>query len=247
MSDPALDRLQGGWQTVPLPTAAAVSFAAPEAAAPNVWRRTLPADPGETRMAQERSAQDQVAVLERLQALPAEMERLVQGQPRGRVSFAAMPGLTEDQRRLLDDIRWLEDSSRRGISFAAGAPVEPERLEWARAWDEFRSLMAQAERLVSNMAWVETELGGLAIARSVVSWSGDARTEWRSGVTPVQAAIHERELAQALRQRQVLIQVVTLTAQSAARLSVTLTLPGGGLLVIPQVWQYVKKMVALVR
>ncbi len=255
MSDQALDIVRGDWQAPPdlavsgrFATRAQVmpSFAPPGSARPNVWRHPH-TDPAQARAELEKAAQDEAALLERLQALPGEMEALVRGQRRGQVSFTAPERLTDEQRQLIEGIRWLETAHRRPPSFAAGEPPEPQRLEWAKAWDEFRGLLAHAQRLVSYMAWVETELSGLMVARTVIDWTGDGRTEWRSDVTSSQEEIHERDLERALSQRQTLIQVVTLTAQSAARLSVTLTIPGGGLLAIPQVWQYVKRMIELLR
>ncbi len=251
MSDPVIDGLLGGWQAGPGPLAqdqassARREFSVAGTTEPNIWRRPLPEDTRQAQAVLLKARKEQAATLERLQFIPEELGHLAAGQKPGQVSFGAPELLSEEQRRLQESLRWLDANARRPVSFEAGQ-VDPERAAWASGWEEFRGLMARAERLVGYLAWVETSLGGQMIARTVVDWTADSRTEWMEGVTPGQMEVHENELSLALGHRLTLIQAVTLTAQSAARLSVTLTIPGGGLLAIPQVWQYVKKMIELV-
>jgi hypothetical protein len=99
-------------------------------------------------------------------------------------------------------------------------------------------------RLVTHFAWVETEIEGQLLGRSVVSWSGDLDTNWASSAAAEVYQLHQRSLNQALVTRNIALHAVTITTQSAVKLAVLLAAPGGALLALPVAWKFVKSILA---
>ena len=77
---------------------------------------------------------------------------------------------------------------------------------------------------------------GLTVNREFEFQSHELVEETAAFLKPVHADLTVRNIAEE----------VWIKGRVTARLSVTLSLPGGGLLAIPQVWQYVRKMIVLV-
>jgi hypothetical protein len=139
--------------------------------------------------------------------------RIQTGQPG--VSFA-LGGLIPDA--------WLPDSVQHGI----------ERLH---------ELLDQVQQFVAYFAWVETTVEGRLIGRTVVRWSGNMETTWRSGVSPEQVALHRRALDLALASRRALMRIVSLITQLAARLARVVAFPVGTVLAMPAVFNFIDQII----
>jgi hypothetical protein len=237
----------GSWQFESSTETPGVSFgidSAEQEAVP-VWRRDFPSDPDAADAelsASEALAQESLAELNMVPGRIDELIDRVQAESAGGVSFAttSMETLDEPEAELLD----LLDTINRpavGVSFAVGGE---DRSKIEQAFDQFGADMNHLLRLVTHFAWVETEIEGQLLGRSVVSWTGDLDTNWATGLEAEVYQLHKRSLKQALGTRNIALHAVTITAQSAAKLTVLLAAPGGALLALPVAWKFVKQILA---
>jgi hypothetical protein len=233
------------WQFEPAEDTAGIAFGLGESEDIPVWRTELPADLDQ---ASQQLNSDQAQIADTLAALnttPDRIDGLVrQAQVAGTagVSFdtSGIDALSEPEADLLDMVQTINSPSI-GVSFAVG-DEKTSKIE--SVFTQFNDDMTRLLRLVANFAWVETEVGGDLLARSVVSWTGDMDTSWASGLKDEIYQLHKRSLSQALATRNIALHAITITAQSALKLSVLLATPGGGLLALPMVWKYVKQIMA---
>jgi hypothetical protein len=241
----ALSPVFGSWQFQSTQDVPGVSFGVSSTVEVPVWRSELPADPGDAALQLEQDEAQLDDLLTALNSTPDRIDALVrrtQMADTASISFeAASPDpLPEPEAELLDMIHTI-NSPTVGVSFAVG---DEHKSNLETAYHQFNDDMARLLRQVANFAWVETELSGDLVARSVVSWTGDLDTNWASGLKEEIYQLHKRSLIQALATRNIALHAVTITAHSALKLSVLLATPGGGLLALPLVWKYVKQIMA---
>jgi hypothetical protein len=233
------------WQFQDAQDSANVSFDLASAGEIPVWRTELPADldqAADQLIAEAAQIEDTLSALD---TTPERIDALVrqsQLASTGGVSFdaAGLDALSEPDADLLDMVQTI-NSPTVGISFAVG---DERTTKIETAFHQFNDDMGRLLRFVAHFAWVETEIGGELLARSVVSWTGDLDTSWGSGLKEEIYQLHKSSLAQALATRNIALHAITITAQSAIKLSVLLATPGGGLLALPMVWKYVKQIMA---
>jgi hypothetical protein len=241
--------LLGNWDIPPLPAREVISFAAP---APDLeqaptWRINLPADPAQAirqldgAQAYLQSSQDA------LDSLPDRIENLVnrsQAQTRGEISFAAGP-LPAAEAELLQLLaasgRTAIQTGQPEVSFGLGQDL---RAELGKATEGFQQFTQKISRLVAHFAWVETQVTGHLLARTVVGWTGDMNTLWEEYLQPQQVDLHRHNLLLATTSRAAMLRTFIVTTQGAARLSVLLASPGGALLALPAIWKYVNQILA---
>lgn len=248
MEDPDLiQAVFGRWQFSPLDEQPGISFdleGAPEEQVP-VWHSDFSIDPVE--------ADAQLAEMEgilhlssaALDDVPARIDALViraQQMATAGVSFspAALEALPDPEAAALDLIQTINMPAA-GLSFSPGGE---EQGKLQAAFDEFRSDLDQLLRLVTNFAWVETQLDGSVVGHSVVSWTGDLDTSWKTALKAEVHQLHKRSLNHALATRNLALHAVTVTVKSAAKLAVLLATPGGAFLALPVAWKFVKQILA---
>ncbi len=242
-SDP-LPAAFGEWQFKPSTDTPAVSFgldAASDEGIP-VWRKDLSADPDDAAAELTHSEALTQVSLDELNAVPDRIDNLIQQAQiagAGGISFevATMPEPEADLLDLIDTI----NRPAVEVSFAIGGE---DRSKIEGAFDQFGSDMNQLLRLVTHFAWVETQIEGELLGRSVVSWTGDMDTNWATGIKDEVYQLHRRSLNQALVTRNIALHAVTITTQSAVKLAVLLAAPGGALLALPVAWKFVKAIMA---
>ncbi|HEY3312127.1 MAG TPA: hypothetical protein VGK00_10855 [Anaerolineales bacterium] len=237
------------------PQAGAVSFGMGEESLPpevEVYRVNLPGDPQVARAVFEHTE----AVFERMQAalddVPDRLDGLVQRtqaagqQQAGGVSFSA-PALELEpgpEGELLGMLAEADQGAMGGLSFGLGDLASE---AWEQAKAQFKALMAQIDRDVLHFAWVETNISGQLVARTSVDWSGDVQTVWSEGVGPDQASLHERTLNSATLTRHLRLRLFVTVASGAVKVAGLMAAPGGVVLALPAVYQYVTKIVAQAR
>jgi hypothetical protein len=110
-------------------------------------------------------------------------------------------------------------------------------LETASQWRQF---LAQAREMIANYARVETEVAGNSIGQTAVSWTGDFSTIWASAVTVDDMTLHCHNLDVTLQWRRGTLRFVGVVSAGAVNVAVKLGVPGGQLLALPAVWNFVK-------
>jgi hypothetical protein len=117
------------------------------------------------------------------------------------------------------------------------------RLDWQKAAQEFRISVDRIKTMLTQFANVETSVQGRFIGRTIVSWSGKFETSWHPSRGWNDSRLHQRSLEVALASRRLLLNLLIVSTQSAAKLSVLLAVPGGPIMVLPAVWKYVTRMI----
>lgn len=238
----------GSWQFEAAEKTPGISFGVEIADEIPVWRTDLPADLDQANTQLTEQEGELGDTLAALNTTPERIDVLVrQAQLAGTtdISFEA-PGaetLAEPDFELLDMVQTI-NSPTVGISFAVG---DERTSNIEAAFTQFNEDMSSLLRMVAHFAWIETEIGGELLARSVVSWTGDMDTSWATGLKEEIYQLHKRSLGQALSTRNIALHAITITAQSALKLSVLLATPGGQLLALPLVWKYVKQIMTDVK
>ncbi len=225
---------------------------APQPANP-VFRVNLPADGASAAEALDASEEHFARVNAALDGIPAKLDDLVtrtqeqQQKSASGVSFDVLAfeqqetGPEGDLLGLLGDAETDEKIASGEVSFGIGEPVSDALLQ-AKAG--FESFIEQFNREVLHYAWVETNVAGSLVARTVVDWSGDAQTVWVEGVDESQVALHSRTLKIATQTRNMRLRLFTTVAGGAAKVATLMATPGGAILALPAVYQFVLQVVA---
>lgn len=206
-----------------------------------LWRTDLPSDP-EMAESQLQQAEGQLAAVEAaLEDVPERIENLVkraQVQKQGGLAFDAAPLQPPEA----DLLRWLAAETGEGqVSFGQEYALDQ---DWQNAWQRFQRELGRVMQLVVYYAWVETQVQGQLLGRTVLRWSGDLDTLWQGAITPDQAGLHYRSLALAVAARNLRLRMVLLSTQNAAKLAGLLASPAGAVLALPAVWKFIEQVLA---
>jgi hypothetical protein len=221
----------------PQPAAVAISYSTaargPEREAFN-WRTNLPEDlslaanhlgEGEARLENYLQSLDKAAV---------EIGKLVEAGSRTGEVVSFSPTTASIERELL---RLLRAESVSG-SIAFGLPNElSNRL--SEISPQFAMFLTRLQRLISHYAKVETLVGGVLIARTLVTWVGDNHTLWRKGISKREIILHQRTLDLSLRSRDAWLKTFIVIAQGTLKLSLLLG-SGAVVLALPAAWRMVQ-------
>ena len=213
----------GPWRVVEAPLEA-VSFGAPEAERPVVWRVELagPAGADATLAAEDARAERLDA---RLRGAAERVRAVLDAREAGAVSFAVggmESALPAAEAALLADL----DGA---VSFDVGGADEPPGGVGAY----LEKLLRRATRL----ARVETRVAGRDVAATEVTLLGDVRTALESGATAEEAGLHQRALAATLRTRRAWARIVLQTLRVALLLST-----GNVVLAMPAAWRFIRSV-----
>jgi hypothetical protein len=131
-----------------------------------------------------------------------------------------------------------------GVSYGIGETFSD---AWGVSKNQFETLITQVDRDVLHFAWVETTIGGQLIARTSVEWNGDAQTVWNNGSNNEQLVLHQRNLRFVTKTRGMRFRLFVTVASGAARVASLMITPGGAMLALPAIYQYVTKILAQAR
>lgn len=208
---------------------AATPFAAGQAEDVMVWRVELPSSGFDARsLLGARTA----AVSARVSALADVEARLAALEPTA--PHYAMGETTGPEAALMATIQQL---AMPAVAFGTDADAA-ERFRGIYA--ECQALLEQFRRLVEHYAWVVTTQGGIDVALTVVAWSGDYDTTWLDGVTEPQMQLHRDAVHLALASRDALLRLINVVGTGALTLALKASVPGGQILLLPAVYQYVR-------
>ena len=197
------------------------------------WRMDLPDDDDEARRAlreqSETVERDQAAISEAVVRLRAFID-----------DYQPDAGATKT-------LEPLPEATLRDHLAQAGAASKDlfDALDPIRA--EFNQFVQRVREFVSDYASIETTQGGMAIARTKVSWVGDVQTLWHADITHEQGVLHRQNVHVALARRGMLMRLMVVISAGAAKIAIRLATPGTQLLALPAIFQFIKEVVAEVR
>jgi hypothetical protein len=237
--------LWDAWEAAPLSQTDQPAFFGlgdPAAEEVSLFQIDLSADP--------RSADEQLQAAEAalgragfaLEAVPVRLDRLVgqaQAGTLGQASFSleGEGGLGSAEAELLASLG----------SLPGGPEVESYGLmdklsDWKESQQEFLEAFEHLQQLLAHLAWVETRQDGSLLARTIVDWSGDLGTVWKTNLLDAQRELHQRSLAVALASRVALLRLLSTVLKASAKISVLLATPGAQILALPAAWRYVNQI-----
>lgn len=236
--------IAGLWATAPAPFELAtgdLAFGAsvPPGDDPLVWRVNLPND---ARIAALQLASAEARVRAQQHGLTESAERIaaIVMSQHSSPSFDVTGSETawpEPEAELLSALR-ARSSGDQPTAFAAGQTSPG-------AGQSVQALLEQAARFMSNYAWVETEMAGREVGRTVVGWTGNVSTVWAERLDRETLALHHRALRLALESRATFIRTCAMAFQGAALLAtlpVLLATPAGAILALPSAWKFVNQI-----
>lgn len=241
---------------------------APQAANPDpdpeitVWRVRLPADLSRA-TARLEQAQTQIETSQR--ALPRAQQRVAEFAERaeeratlrgGAVSFAAgaapssaAPALRSlraeadpVEAALIDALVGIEheqQGAEAGVSFGVLGGIDE---GWESIREHVQAFVRRMLEALTTYVRVETEVGGVVLARTTVGWGGGVRTIARQDTPPSHLALHHETLTLALRSQDTLLRTIVVAAQGAIKLAVVLSTPGGVVLALPSAWKFINTL-----
>ena len=112
------------------------------------------------------------------------------------------------------------------------------------ATSQWRKFLDHVREMVTTYARVQTEIAGQPIGQTAVGWTGDFRTIWTPAVTSADMALHYHNITTTLQWRLGTMRLVGVVGAGAANIAVKLAIPGGQLLALPAVWNFVKDVLA---
>lgn len=211
----------------------------------SVWRVDLPADPEAARRQLDAQEAQITANQAALETIPARLGVLVnqsQQAARGSLSFAAPPAPPEAE--LLSLLATVEPQAPASYGLAFAGPGLPSGVDLAGAVAQFQEAIGKIQRLVLHLAWVETRVGGVLSAQTVLGWGGDADTLWPDRARAEQAELHARALGTAVRSRLTLLRSLVILSRGALLVSSLLTSPAGAIMALPAVWRFIQAVLA---
>ncbi len=231
----------GMWNVAP--TSSGVSFAAGEAAQPEepTHRANFTSvDEGRAQLQVQQSIlSEQAALLQQAE------QRLVEIGRSGGVSFAAPidrpPEFVRPEQTLEVALQRVTAPVSYGLFDRKQQAAQQSDLEATSQWRQF---MDQVRGMIANYARVETGIAGVPIGQTAVSWTGDFRTIWTPDVSLDDMNLHHHNVAVALQWRLGSMRFVGVVGMGAANIAVKLGVPGGQLLALPAVYNFVKDVLA---
>jgi hypothetical protein len=245
------DDVLGLWTAAP--QAAPLSFGLDaESAAPagELYRTRLPDGPDAAQKVFDDSAAIFARVNSALDNIPARLDGLVEraNHPKQAAGLNFAVGSLEQETgpeaELLDLLAAADRSGTGELNFGIG---DLTGQAWDAARAQFDALIAQIDRDVLHFAWVETLIADQLVARTTVAWSGDTQTAWSAGVNAEQSRQHEGTLSIVTRTRHLRLRLFVTVASGSVRVAGLMATPGGAMLALPAVYQYVIKIVAQAR
>jgi len=227
----------GMWDVVP--ATSGVSFAAGEAAQPQepIHRVNFASvDEGRALLQlKQNDLREQDALLQQAE------QRLAQIAQTGGVSFAAPidqpPAFVQPEQTLEAALQRISAPVSYGLFDRKKQEEQESDLEATSQWRQF---LEQVREMIAHYARVETEVAGAPIGQTAVSWTGDFRTIWTPAVTVADMNLHRHNVAVTLQWRLGTMRFVGVVGAGAANVAMKLGVPGGQLLALPAVWNFVK-------
>jgi|GEM_PF-6018354 len=140
-----------------------------------------------------------------------------------------------------------EDDLRLALEQINGAQTKTLFNRDTTAQAELSGFVADVQAVLAPLSRIDTGAGGLPLASTVISWTGDIQTVWHAAVTTRQIALHRANVRIALARRMLAVRLLDTIATSAATIIIRLVTPGAQLLVFPALWQFTRDVLTELR
>ena len=107
----------------------------------------------------------------------------------------------------------------------------------------YKAFIQQTFKLLKPTLRVETRIEGALMAFTQVELDGDLKTVWLSPITSTHTRLHRQSLSFAMESRLALFQFLAQIVSGAAVIAARLSLPGGAIMALPSVWQYLQGLI----
>ena len=114
------------------------------------------------------------------------------------------------------------------------------RVDYRELYARCEALVSQFRALVRPVGRVETVIEGRLIALTAVDWNADYRTAWLNQVTLEEMELHLDAVRLAMASRQALLRLCVVVVTGALNLALRAHIPGGQILLLPAVYQFVR-------
>lgn len=239
-----MPEVMGLWTTHTNASDAAVAFTLNAETGMDVplWRANFPSDPNSATFHLNRSEAVLIQSQQALAIAADRVQRLVHSRCfESALAFdlsSADVAIAPPEQELLIALRELQ-TPEASTSYGIGDTI----AGYSRhALEQFQAFVERLLQIVAHYACVETQINGRPLARTAVGWSGDVDSLWQIGLTATQISLHQRTLALTLASRDALLQTFSLTAQTALKLSVLVSVPGGLIFVLPVAWRFIDRI-----
>jgi hypothetical protein len=128
------------------------------------------------------------------------------------------------------------------LSFGVGAEGEMRQpaAAFRGIFEQANALLLQFKRLIQHFARIETTSRGMSVALTAVDWTGDYETAWLDGASALDMTLHLEAVRLALASRHALLHLISIVTSGALSLATKASVPGGQILLIPAVYNYVR-------
>lgn len=244
----------GLWSATPV--AASVSFGVETSTgqpSAEVYRSNLPADPQAALQVFSDSSDSLIRVKAALEDVPNRLDGLVTrtkarqaAQPAAGISFAIGDSIQEPglEGELLSMLAEADQGAQGTLSFGIGDMAGE---AWNSAKAQLDALIAQIDRDVLHFAWVETSISGQLVARTTVAWGGDLQNFYEQDIDSDQSNLHEHTLQTVTLTRHLRLRLFMTVAAGSVKVAGLMVTPGGAVLALPAIFQFVTKIVAQAR
>jgi hypothetical protein len=243
----------GLWTSTPQPISFDINHEnTPETSVP-IYRVTFSDRIEDSKMAMEENLANFEQLNAALDQVPIQLDDLVQRQQKraSSVSFSAAAadlemGAESELLSLLAsaDAAALMGTAPQSVAFGLNE-VATEVIQQAK--EKFNALLEQINHEILHFAWVEMKIGGLLIARTEVSWNGDSTTIWNQATSSDQMSLHRQTLQVVSQTRNLKLRLLFTVTSGAAKMAALMAAPGGIILALPGVYQYVIRILAQVK
>lgn len=130
-----------------------------------------------------------------------------------------------------------------GVSYGLFDNLKIDPFQLDQAANAVSSFAGQVQRVVAQLALVETSSGGRRLGITRAAWTGDVETWWSAAASRDQRLQHEQVLAQALATRQGWLRFLLMVTGGITRVAATLAAGPFSPVAIWATWNYLREVV----
>ena len=151
-----------------------------------------------------------------------------------------MPRLAEPERDLADWVA-LSRSAPGELSPQSGVEELSRRPDFRQAAEQVSAFFEKVRESVRNYALIVSRMEGIRVAVTEVSWTGDFRSAWATGLSLDDAARHTTAVQLALRTRDLWLRLAATVLRGAFQLAALFA--ANPVLALPAAYRFVRQII----